>query len=110
VRREEQRPKLTIEGDFEAIPCALDRPEFTGLKMDLARRMKASEKEDTRLRRAMSDPMLFRRRLPRKPSEPRTPTVLYRPYTEYNAGVRAVGLLLALATSIDAAKDAASCR
>lgn len=72
MRREQQRPKLTIEGDFEATPCALDRPEFTGLKMDLARRMKAPEKEDKRLRRAVSDPMLFYRRLPRKPSEPRT--------------------------------------
>ena len=37
MRREEPRPKLTLEGDFEATPCALDRPEFTGLKMDLAR-------------------------------------------------------------------------
>ena len=32
LRREEQRPQLTIDGDFERPPCALDRPEFTGIK------------------------------------------------------------------------------
>lgn len=78
LRREEQRPTLTIEGDFEGTPCALDRPEFAGLKMDLARRMKDLEKEDTRLRRAVSDLMRSYRGRPRKPSKPRTPTALYR--------------------------------
>jgi len=36
LRREEQRPTLTIDGDFERPPCALDRPEFAGIKFTVA--------------------------------------------------------------------------
>ena len=32
LRREEQRPQLTIDGDFERPPCALDRPEFADIR------------------------------------------------------------------------------
>lgn len=32
LRREEQRPTLTIDGDFERPPCALDRPEFADIR------------------------------------------------------------------------------
>lgn len=32
LRREEQRPTLTIDGDFERPPCALDRPEFANIR------------------------------------------------------------------------------
>lgn len=36
LRREEQRPTLTIDGDFERPPCALDRPEFAGITFTVA--------------------------------------------------------------------------
>lgn len=36
LRREEQRPTLTIDGDFERPPCALDRPEFADIKFTVA--------------------------------------------------------------------------
>lgn len=32
LRREEQRPQLTIDGDFERPPCALDRAEFADIR------------------------------------------------------------------------------
>lgn len=32
LRREEQRPQLTIDGDFERPPCALDRAEFAAIR------------------------------------------------------------------------------
>lgn len=32
TRREESRPTLTIDGDFERAPCALDRPEFADIR------------------------------------------------------------------------------
>lgn len=32
LRREEQRPRLTVDGDFERLPCALDRAEFAGIR------------------------------------------------------------------------------
>jgi len=36
LRREEVRPTLTIDGDFERPPCALDRPEFADIRFTLA--------------------------------------------------------------------------
>jgi hemolysin activation/secretion protein len=36
LRREEQRPRLTIDGDFERPPCALDRPEFADIRFTVA--------------------------------------------------------------------------
>jgi hemolysin activation/secretion protein len=32
LRREEAKPTLTIDGDFERAPCALDRPEFADIR------------------------------------------------------------------------------
>jgi hemolysin activation/secretion protein len=32
LRREERAPTLTIDGDFERPPCALDRPEFADIR------------------------------------------------------------------------------
>lgn len=32
LRREDQRPQLTIDGDFERPPCALDRAEFADIR------------------------------------------------------------------------------
>lgn len=32
LRREERRPQLTIDGDFERPPCALDRAEFADIR------------------------------------------------------------------------------
>jgi hypothetical protein len=36
LRRDEQAPTLTIDGDFERPPCALDRPEFAGIRFTVA--------------------------------------------------------------------------
>ncbi len=36
LRREEQRPRLTIDGDFERPPCALDRAEFADIRFTVA--------------------------------------------------------------------------
>lgn len=36
LRREERAPTLTIDGDFERPPCALDRPEFAGIRFTVA--------------------------------------------------------------------------
>jgi hemolysin activation/secretion protein len=36
LRREEQRPQLTIDGDFERPPCALDRPEFADIRFTVS--------------------------------------------------------------------------
>jgi hemolysin activation/secretion protein len=35
LRREEQRARLTIDGDLERPPCALDRPEFADIRFTL---------------------------------------------------------------------------
>jgi hemolysin activation/secretion protein len=32
IRRDEQRTTLTVDGDFERAPCALDRPEFADIR------------------------------------------------------------------------------
>ena len=94
------------------------RKEYGGLKMDQARRMKELEKENARLRRAVSDLTLdklilqeaakgSRRRAPAQTSKPRAPQALYRSYPDDDAGVRAAGMPRAGATSIDTAQDAA---
>jgi hemolysin activation/secretion protein len=36
LRREDRSVTLTIDGDFERPPCALDRPEFAGIKFTVA--------------------------------------------------------------------------
>lgn len=36
LRREQQAPTLTIDGDFERPPCALDRPEFANIRFTVA--------------------------------------------------------------------------
>ncbi len=36
LRRDERSVTLTIDGDFERPPCALDRPEFAGIKFTVA--------------------------------------------------------------------------
>ena len=82
------------------------RKEYGGLKMDQARRMKELEKENTRLRRAVSDLTLDKLIL-QETSEPCAPQTLYRSYQGHDAGVRAEGLPCAWATSIDTAQDAA---
>ena len=67
------------------------RKEYGGLKMDQARRMKELEKENARLRRAVSDLTLdklilqeaakgSRRRALAQTSKPRAPQALYRSY------------------------------
>ncbi|MFN3864988.1 MAG: ShlB/FhaC/HecB family hemolysin secretion/activation protein [Erythrobacter sp.] len=35
LRREEQRPRLSVDGDFERPPCALDRAEFADIRFTL---------------------------------------------------------------------------
>lgn len=32
LRREERRPTITVDGDFERAPCALDKPEFADIR------------------------------------------------------------------------------
>ena len=94
------------------------RKEYGGLKMDQARRLKELEKENARLRRAVSDLTLdklilqeaakgSRKRAPAQTSEPRAPQALYRSYPGDDAGVRAADLPCARATPIDTAQDAA---
>ena len=94
------------------------RKEYGGLKMDQARRMKDLEKEDARLRRAVSDltrdklilqeaAKRSRRRASAQTSKPRAPQALYRSYQDNDAGVRVADLPCAWATSIDTAQDAA---
>ena len=85
------------------------RKEYGGLKMDQARRMKELEKENARLRRAVSDLTLdklilqeaakgSRRRASAQTSEPCAPQALYRSYKGHDASVRAAGLPCAWAT------------
>jgi transposase-like protein len=94
------------------------RKEYGGLKMDQARRMTELEKENARLRRAVSDLTLdklilqeasrgSRRRAHAQTSEPCAPTALYRSYPGNDAGVRAAGVPCARTTSIDTAQNAA---
>jgi len=71
------------------------RREYGGLKTDQARRMKDLEKENARLRRAVSDLTLDKLILqegPRETSEPRAPPTLYRSRAPRAGGVRAAGV------------------
>jgi putative transposase len=85
------------------------RKEYGGLKVDQARRMKDLEKENARLRRAVSDltlDKLILQEAPGETSEPCAAPALYRSHQRHDAGVRAAGLPRARATSIDAAQGA----
>lgn len=85
------------------------RKEYGGLKTDQARRMKDLEKENARLRRAISDltlDKLILQEAARETSEPRAPEALYRSRQKDDAGVRAAALPCARATSIDTAQGA----
>lgn len=85
------------------------RKEYGGLKTDQARRMKDLEKENARLRRAISDltlDKLILQEAARETSEPRTPQALYRPHQNDDAGVRAAAVPRARAAPIDAAQGA----
>ena len=85
------------------------RKEYGGLKTDQARRMKDLEKENARLRRAISDltlDKLILQEAARETSEPRAPKALYRPHHEDDAGVRAAAVPCAQAAPIDAAQGA----
>lgn len=86
------------------------RKEYGGLKTDQARRMKDLEKENGRLRRAISDltlDKLILRRLPGETSEPHAATALHLSCPATAAGVRAANMSRARAASIDAADRAA---
>ena len=94
------------------------RKEYGGLKMDQARRMKELERENFRLRRAVSDQTLdklilqeaargSRSRAHAQTTEPRTPPTLHRSHPRDDSCIRATGLPCSRATSIDAAKGAA---
>ena len=86
------------------------RKEYGGLKMDQARRMKELEKENARLRRAVSDltlDKLILQEASRGTSEPCAPQALYRSYPGNDAGVRAAGVPRARTASINAAQGAA---
>lgn len=86
------------------------RKEYGGLKTDQARRMKDLEKENLRLRRAISDLTLDKlicRRRRGETSEPRAAAALYRSCATRASGVRATGLPGAGSASIYAAQSAA---
>jgi putative transposase len=86
------------------------RKEYGGLKTDQARRMKDLEKENLRLRRAISDLTLDKLILQEaagETSEPRAATTLYRSCATRAPCVRASDLPGAGPASIDAAHRAA---
>ncbi len=114
----------TAEGGVTERTCYRWRKEYGGLKVDQARRMEDLEKENLRLRRAVSDLTLDKlilqdegvsdpsggwivARMPRETSEPRAATALHRPGSQRDAGVRAAGVPGAWPASVDAAQDAA---
>lgn len=85
------------------------RKEYGGLKMDKARRMKDLEKENARLRRAVSDLTLDKpilQEAARGTSEPRAPQALYRSTPGHDAGIRATDLPRTRTASIDTAQGA----
>lgn len=93
------------------------RKEYGGLKTDQARRMKDLEKENQRLRRAISDLTLdklilqeaargSRRRAQAQTSEPRAATALHRSCATRASGVRATDMPGAGSASIDTAQSA----
>jgi putative transposase len=93
------------------------RKEYGGLKMDQARRMKELERENARLRRAVSDLTLdklilqeaargSRKTCKAQTSEPRAPQALHRSHQRDAGCIRAASLPRARAASIDAAQAA----
>jgi len=85
------------------------RKEYGGLKTDQARRMKDLEKENLRLRRAISTLRWTSsscRRPPGETSKPRAAPALYRPSRRGAGCVRATRMSRARAAPVDAAQDA----
>ena len=86
------------------------RKEYGGLKSDQARRMKDLEKENLRLRRAISDltlDKLILQEAARGTSEPCAAKALHRSCTNRAGSIRTTGLPGAWPASIDAAQGAA---
>jgi transposase-like protein len=86
------------------------RKEYGGLKTDQARRMKDLEKENERLRRAISDlalDKLILQEAARGTSEPRAAPALHRSCAKGTLGIRATDLPGAGPASIDAAQGTA---
>ena len=80
------------------------RREFGGLKSDQVKRLKDLEKENERLRKAVSDLTLEKLILPEAASgtsEPRSPSPLHRSRHDEVRRVRAAGLPRAGAASLD---------
>ena len=89
------------------------RKEFGGLKTDQVKRLKELEKENERLRKAVSDltlEKLILRRLPRETSEPRPPSPLHRACHDEVRRVGAAGVPGPGAASLDTAEGAARAR
>ena len=90
------------------------RKEFGGLKTDQVKRLKELERENERLRKAVSDLTLEKLilrgeacgRTPRETSEPRPPASLHRPRRGKARRVREAGVPRAGAASFDPKKDA----
>jgi putative transposase len=71
------------------------RREYGGLKIEQARRLKALEQENTRLRRAVADltiDKLILQEAARETSKPDPSPAMHRAYPEDSAGVRTPGL------------------
>ena len=85
------------------------RKEYGGLKTDQARRMKDLEKENLRLRRAISDltlDKLILQEAAKGTFEPRTSSALHRPGSGGAGRVRAAGVPRARTAPVDAAQGA----
>lgn len=83
------------------------RKEYGGLKVDQARRMKALERENARLRQAVSELTRLSCRRPQGETiEPRSAAALHRSHQGNDAGVRATGMPCARTAPIDAAQAA----
>ena len=86
------------------------RKEYGGLKTDQARRMKDLEKENLRLRRAISDltlDKLILQEAARETSEPRATAALRRSCAKRTGGIGAKDLPGSWPASIDATQGAA---
>ena len=86
------------------------RKEYGGLKTDQVKRLKELEKENERLRKAVSDltlEKLILGRLPRETSEPRPPPRLHRACQAEVRRLGTVRLPRARAASLDPAQGAA---
>ena len=90
------------------------RREFGGLKSDQVKRLKSLEKENERLRKAVSDLTLEKADPARgrlgKTYEPRPPSPLHRSRHDKARRVRAVGVPRAGAVSLDTKKVAEGAR